>query len=79
MDEEEVETMCEKEARCKACALKKMTVANHKEFMEAWWDAWEAAKLDYKTMVEIWTKPMCLKQNEVYSLLGLDNEELWNN
>ena len=54
--------------------------------MEAQWDAWKAAELDYETMVENWVKDgqkgaklMHLKQNEVYLLLGLDNEEDWNN
>jgi hypothetical protein len=85
MDAEEEAAEREKAARREACALKKTAAADHKTFMDAWRDAWEAAKLDYEAVVEKWmedgqngTKPTRLKQQEVYLMLGLDNEEYWN-
>lgn len=46
---------------------------------------WEAVKVEYEGMLEKWElggrcgmKPVHLKQREVYSMLGLDTEDVQN-
>jgi hypothetical protein len=85
MDQEAETAEREKAARREARALKKTAAAGHKAFTDARRDAWETVKSDYEVAVQEWiedgrngAKPTRLKQREAYLMLGLDNEESWN-
>ena len=84
MDEEKQVLEREKQARRDARALKDAMAAQHREFMDARRDAWETVKAEFEELVQKWEhdgrrgeKPKRLKQQEVYSALGLDDEDSW--
>ena len=86
MDEEKAALECEKQACRDVRALKDASAAQRREFMDARREAWETVKGEHEELVKKWEsdgrrgeKPKCLKQQEVYSALGLDDEDRWCN
>ena len=85
MDEERDQADREKAARREARVRKAAVAAQHREFMDARRSAWEAVKVEHSKTIAQWElngrkgpKPTRLKQQEVYSMLGLDTEDIWN-